>query len=815
MRYPLSWLAEWVPLAEPAEELARRLTARGFPVEGIARVGHDYPNVVIGHVLEVAKHPDADKLSLTRVDVGSGPPLDIVCGAPNVRAGMKVPVALVGAELPGGLKIKKSKIRGATSEGMLCSARELELGGDHSGILDLRADAVVGRPVRELFGEPDAILDVEVAYNRPDVLSISGLAREIAAAVDRPLAPAPAARFAATVATGGGFAVTVEDPEGCPRYLAQAIRGVKVGPSPAWLVERLERAGMRAVNNVVDVTNYVMLELGHPLHAFDRAKLAGDRIVVRRARPGETMTTLDGRLRTLTVEHLMIADASRSGCIAGVLGAQDVEVSDTTTDLVLEAAWFDPVRIQRAVSDQGIMSEAARRYGRGVDPGLTPAALARALELFRDTCGGTPDGPATEVRSRSFDPLDIELRPARVARLLGVRLGRERIGRDLAALGFGVADPLPGAGEEHDEVPIVVTVPTRRRDVTRPVDLVEEAARAFGYDKLPDVPLATGGSVGTRPAERRLRDRARAALVGLGFSECVTPTLDDPERLALTWPLLPRNGEETPRFVTVRNAAGPETSALRSDLVSGLVRVAAHNLRHGASGFRLFEIGRVFRPRAAGEMPEERWQVAAAIAGPPFEQAWDRAGEAEDFFGVKGLVEAFLARLEVDSVNWQPYASRGWKSGEAAELRGKVHVGCAGRLGPRLAKSLDVDTPLYVFVVDVDGLARAQKPRTRFTPFSRLPAITRDLAFFLPADVPHATVEPVVRAAGAPLLTDVRLFDVYAGPNAPAGQKSLAFTLTFQSADRTLADGDIEAAQKAVVDALAAQVGATLRDHRN
>jgi phenylalanyl-tRNA synthetase beta chain len=811
VRYPLSWLSEWLPLPVPAEDVARRLTARGFPVEGIARVGHDYPNVVVGEVLEVGRHPDADKLVLARVSVGNAAPLEIVCGAPNLRQGMKVPVALVGAELPGGLKIKKSKIRGATSEGMLCSARELELGGDHSGILDLRADAVVGRPVRELFGEPDAILDVEVAYNRPDVLCIAGLAREIAAATDQALAAEPARRLEATVATGGSFPVTVEDPDGCPRYMAQVIRGVKIGPSPAWLAERIERAGMRPVNNVVDVTNYVLLELGHPLHAFDLARLEGQAIVVRRARPGETMTTLDGRLRTLSPEHLMIADRARAVCIAGVMGAMEVEVGAATTDVLLEAAWFDPVRIQRAVSDHGLMSEAARRYGRGVDPGATPAAMARALGLMLEVCGGRLDGPATDVRARAFEPLDVELRPSRVARLLGVRLGRDRIARDLRALGFGVVDPVPDAGEAQDDVPLVVTVPTRRRDVTRPVDLVEEAARAFGYDKLPDVPLATGGSVGSRPPERVLRDRARATLIGLGFSECVNPTLDDPERLGLTWTLLPRP-EETPRLVTVRNAAGPETSALRSDLVSGLVRVAAHHLRHGASGLRLFEIGRVFAPHGAGELPEERWQVAAAIAGPRYEEAWDAAQAPVDFFDAKGVWEAFRMRLEVDSADWQPYASRGWKSGEVAELRGKVHVACAGRLGPRLAKQLEVDVPLHLFVADFEGLARSRRPRLRFAPFSRLPAVTRDLAFFLPAAVSHATVEKTMRAAGEPLLVDVRLFDVYAGTGVPEGQKSLAYTLTFQAPDRTLTEADVEAVQRAIVQALAAQVGATLRD---
>ncbi len=812
MRYPLSWIAEWLELPGSAEEIAQRLTSRGFPVEAIARVGHAYENVVVGRVLEVAKHPDADKLSLTKVDVGGPAVLDIVCGAPNVRAGMTVAVALVGAELPGDLRIKKSKIRGAVSEGMLCSARELELGGDHTGILDLDAAAAIGTPVRALFGEPDFILDVEVAYNRPDVLCISGLAREIAAAYGVPLAAHAAARFDATAATGGSFKVEVEDPEGCPRYLAQVVRGVKVGPSPAWLVERLERAGMRAVNNVVDATNYVMLEMGHPLHAFDLATLDGATIVVRRARAGETMTTLDGKARTLGAEHLMIADATRSTCIAGVMGAQEVEVSEATTDLLLEAAWFDPVRVQRAVSDHGIMSEAARRYGRGVDPNLAPAAMARALTLFAELAGGTPDGPATDVRGRRFDPVELELRPSRVTRLLGVRIGRDRLVKDLGALGFAVVDPAPGLGEAQDDIPLLVTVPTRRRDVTRPVDLVEEAARAFGYDNLPDVPLATGGSVGTRPPERRLKETVRDAFVGLGFRECLTPTLDDPTRLALTWPLLPRGAAgETPAFVTVQNAAGPETSALRSDLVSGLVRVAAHNLRHGATGLRLFEIGRVFAPRLGAILPEERTQVAALVTGPRYGEAWDQP-QAADFADAKGLWEAFLVHLEVDSLDWRPYASRGWKSGESAELRAKVHVACAGRLGPRLARQLEIEPPTYLFVADFEGLMRARKPRTRFAPFTRLPGVTRDLAFFLPVDVPHATVVSIVRKAGAPLLSDLRLFDVYEGKGVPDGKKSLAYTMTFQAAERTLTEADIETVQRGIVDALATQVGAVLRD---
>jgi len=808
VKYPLSWIREWVDVVPDADEIARRLTARGYPVDAIVRTGHDYPNVVVGHVLEVQRHPDADKLSLCKVDGGTGVILDVVCGAPNVRAGMKVPLALVGAELPGGLKIKKSKIRGAVSEGMLCSAKELELGGDHSGILALKDDAPVGRPVREVFGEPDVLFELDVPYNRPDLLCVSGLARELAAAYDVPLAAAPQARFDARVTTGGTFPVTVEDQTGCARYLAQIVRGVTIAPSPAWLAERLERAGMRPINNVVDVTNYVMLELGQPLHAFDLDTLEGPAIVVRRARAGELLTTLDGRERKLSPEHLVIADKTRATGLAGTMGAEFVEVTAGTKNLLLESAWFDPVRVQRMVSDHGLMSEAARRFGRGVDPALAPAAMARALALFAELAGGKLDGAATEVSARTFSPLEIELRPTRATRLLGAKIARDRMAKDLASAGFGVTDPAAG-GSAGDEVPLVISVPTRRRDVTSETDLIEEVGRAFGYDRLPDVPLTTGGSVGTRPDDRRLRDRVREALVGLGFTECLTATLDDPVRLGRTWPLT-REGE--PRLVTLRNAAGPETSALRSDLVSGLARVAAHNLRHGAAGLRLFEVGRVFHPRGAGELPEEPIQLCALLAGNRFAEAWDGGQAAVDFHEAKGLWEALFARLGVDTLDWAPYAGRGWKSGEVADLRAKVHVAYAGRLGPRLARELDLEAPVYLLVADLPAIARARRETRRFASYTRLPGIKRDLAFFLPAAVPHAQVEALLLSKGAPLLTEARLFDVYEGKGVPEGHKSLAYSLTFQAPGRTLAEAEIEAVQQSIVTALAAETGAVLRD---
>jgi phenylalanyl-tRNA synthetase beta chain len=606
--------------------------------------------------------------------------------------------------------------------------------------------------------------------------------------------------------------VTIEDPEGCPRYLAQVVRGVTIAPSPPWLVERLERTGMRAINNVVDVTNYVMLEMGQPLHAFDLDTLDGPAIVVRRARAGEKLTTLDDKERALTGEHLVIADRARATGLAGTMGAAFVEVTAGTTNLLLEAAWFDPVRVQRMVADFGLMSEAARRFGRGVDPALAPAAMARALALFGELAGGKLDGPATDVRHARVAPLELELRPARATRLLGMRVSRARMFKDLTASGLAVADPLGagGAGEEEPaETPLIVTVPTRRRDLTAEVDLIEEVARGAGYDRLPEVPLTTGGSVGERPAQRRLEDRVRDALVGLGFTECLTPSLEDPARLARTWPLT-RAGDAAPALIA--NPAGPETSALRSDLVCGLLRTAAHNLRHGADGLRLFEIGRVFVPRDGAALPTELDEVTAVVSGRRFAEAWDKAQADVDFFETKGLWEALLERLGVDTAVWAPYAGRGWKSGEIAQLRGKVHVAWAGRLAPRLLREFDIETPAYVFTTALAALDRPRAQARRYAGYSRLPAIKRDLAFFVPREVSHAQVEQLLRTHGAPLLVGARLFDVYEGKGVPEGQKSLAYSLTFQASDRTLTDAEIESVQSTLVAALGRETGAVLRE---
>ncbi len=800
MKVPVSWLDEWVPCRHlPLPELVERFTERGFPVESARALDAEITQVVVGKVLDVERHPSADRLVLCRVDAGTGQLLRIVCGAPNVVAGMHAAVALPGATLPGGVTIRRSKIRGEVSEGMLCSGHELGLSDDQEGILHLAAETRVGAPATEALGlAGEAILELEVHFNRPDVLSVCGVARELAAAIGASLRPEGAERLSALPPAGGTLPIHLEDAEGCPRYVGLVVRGVRVGPSPDWLRERLERAGVRSVHNVADVTNYVLLELGQPLHAFDLRTLAGPEIRVRRARAGEAMRTLDGRTRALGPENLVIADAERAVALAGVMGGAHTEVTEETRDLLLESAYFEPYRIQVTANGFTLRTEASRRFGRGVDPNLCLVAARRAAELLAELAGGRPEWPVTDRAARRFAPRRLTLAPEHTNALLGSRLEPRTMADSLRALGFAV---------EREE-PLEVVVPTFRQDVLEPVDLIEEIGRAFGFENLPEAPTASGTSrLGTDPAWT-FRQRAREILVGLGFSEILTPTLSAPRKLERTWSLA-RDGE--PRLARLANPPSPDASALRSDLVAGLLEVAAHHWHHGARATRLFEVGVVF-DEVGGEPPtREEQQLAFLIAGPAEPAAW--SGEREcDFHDAKGLAEALLARLGVDSPTTHAYSAPGWKSGETAELRSPSPVGRVGRLHPSLARAWKLDRPLYAYVVSLAALSEAARGIERFRDFSRLPSVTRDLAFFLPARVPNADVEATIRGAGGELLSGLRLFDVYEGRGVPAGHRSLAYALAFSHAERTLQEAEIQVLQDGIVRALAERFGAVLRE---
>ncbi|TMQ70019.1 MAG: phenylalanine--tRNA ligase subunit beta, partial [Candidatus Eisenbacteria bacterium] len=570
MRLPISWLREWVEVDAPAERIAEALTLRGFYVESIETLGHRYPGVVVARVLEVARHPNADRLSICQVDGGAGK-VSVVCGAPT-------------------------KIRGEESQGMLCSGRELALSDDHEGILDLArvvsapGDLVPGKPIDDVLDPPDEVLEVEVPFNRPDGQGVVGLAREVRAAFGGRWTKVASARLAARWSGRSDFDLEIEDAEGCPRYLAQVVEGVRVAPSPPWLARRLAAMGQRPVNNVVDATNLVLLEMGQPLHAFDLARLQGGAIRVRRARPGETMTTLDGKPRTLDPEVLAIADRERVVALAGIMGGAESEVTDATTSILLECAWFDPRRVRRGAQRLGLATEASRRFERGVDPAIGSPAAARFLALLRELSPELRAGRARERVLSTPSARTVRLRSTRLRRLLGIALTAQEAGRYLESFEFGV--------DRGD--PLAVRVPSWRPDVTQEDDLVEEVGRAHGYDRIPEAAPDSRGLIPGRTAQERVRARAGAAMRARGLDEAWCSALISEREARAAAALL---GDAEPPLVRLANPTSREGDVLRPNLVAGLLRACAHNLSQGAPSVRLFEIGAGFRDRGAAELP--------------------------------------------------------------------------------------------------------------------------------------------------------------------------------------------------------------------
>ena len=693
MKLPLSWLADWLALDASPETIADALTRRGFYVEGIEEHGRSYPGVVVARVLEVAKHPNADKLSLCRVDSGGGV-LNVVCGAPNVAPGMIAPLATVGAMLPGGVVIRKSRIRGEESQGMLCSPRELELSDEHAGILDLaqyvgEGDGLVpGRPLDELMPPPDAVLEVEVPFNRPDGLGIVGLAREVHAALGGRWTADAQRRLERSWEGGDRFPVTLEDAEGCPLYLAQAVEGVAIGPSPKWLVRKLELVGQRSVNNLVDLTNLVLFELGQPVHAFDLETLHGPEIRVRRARAGERIVTLDGRERELSTEVLVIGDRDRAAAIAGIMGGAETEVTGRTRTILLESAWFDPRRVRRGSKALGLATEASRRFERGVDPRGTERAMTRFLELVAALFPQAKPTLAGAAGERAPRTRTVTLRASRVERVAGLALDPIDMERHLEALGFRLA-------RDRGRVSWKVEVPTWRPDVTLEDDLVEEVARAHGYDAIPEAPLDTRGVHATRDPRERGIARARAAMLARGLDEAWTTTLVSESEAQATAPLLGATGG----FVRLANPVSRESEVLRPNPVAGLLRACAHNLRQGVTSVRLFEVGAGFAAAGPDALPAETPMIAAIVTGARWAHAHDATQEALDFADAKGLWEAWLGEMRVDTPRWATYSAAGWKPGASAEVAAAgSRIGWAGTLGQPLLRQWDIEVPVQLFV---------------------------------------------------------------------------------------------------------------------
>ncbi|MEZ4422585.1 MAG: phenylalanine--tRNA ligase subunit beta [Gemmatimonadota bacterium] len=786
MKVSYRWLRELAPAwSASVAETVERLALRGTPVEEVVDLAEGLRGVVVGRVVEAGRHPGADRLSLCRVDAGGPELLSVVCGAPNVRAGGHYPFAPVGTTLPGGLTLKKAKIRGEVSEGMLCSEQELGLGDSHAGILEIPA-FTPGMPFVEALGLDDARLDVEVTANRPDLLSHRGIARELAGESALVLPPIPDGRpFSAPLRTDGrraeaaGVSITVEAPELCPRYLGAVVRGVRVGPSPAWLQARLRAAGARPINNVVDATNYVLLELGQPLHAFDLARLAGSAIVVRTARPGERLVTLDGVTRTLSPSMLAICDAERPVAVAGVMGGEESEVSTGTTDVLLECALFEPRQVRATRRALDMVTDASYRYERGVDPELQREALARAVEIVVATAGGEPDAEVLEVAARPWSRRRIPVRPARVRQVLGIDVSHAQTGELLQPLGFVDRGLEDGNG--------VWEVPGHRSwDVTREIDVIEEIARTYGYDRFPDTLGAFRPSTVPDHPLFQLEDRVRRLLVGKGLFEIHT--------LAFA-----RAGS-----VRIPNPLSTDGTHLRDSLLPGLLRALEHNFNRGQRNLRFFEIGTVFHAGPVGEKPRESTRLAVVLTGARHPEHWSGAREPLDFWDAKGVLEAVLEAVGEATPGGEvrgegashPVLEGVWQVGE-----GEHRLALAGRVRPAAMDAPAWADPVWGFELELPAEGAPARVRP-VRPLPAFPAVERDLALLVPVGATAGTVREAIVAAAGPLLERVELFDVYEGAGVPEGRRSLAWRLRFQAPDRTLRDGDVEGRIRRILSAL-------------
>jgi phenylalanyl-tRNA synthetase beta chain len=799
MKVPLSWLREYVNVDLPPAELAHRLTMAGVEVGEVTSIG-GWPGCVVGRVLAVGRHPNADRLSLCRVTTGSDE-LEVVCGAPNVAAGQKICFAGVGAYLfntHSGQKetLKPARIRGVVSNGMICSALELGLGADHDGIVVLPEDAPLGVPLDQYLG--DTVLNLEVTPNRLDCLSVLGVAHEVAALTGQTVREPDLAYQELGAPIASRVTISVTDPDLCPRYTASVLQGLKVGPSPRWLQQRLERAGLRPVNNVVDVTNYVMLEFNQPLHAFDLDRIKEHTVIVRRARPGETLTTLDGTARQLNPDVLVIADAQDPIGIGGIIGGAASEIGPATTEVLLESANFNSQNNRRTAQSLRLRTEATQRFEKGLRPELAPLALRRATQLILQVAGGRAcRGVVDLFPGKDLPAPSVPLTTWRLKKVLGMELPLPQVERVLQSLGF--------VCQRRNMATLQVTVPYWRSDITLEEDLVEEVVRVLGYDTVPTTMLATPIPHSQPVPMIALRDRVKDALAATGMQEVISyplVTVTDLEKV--------RHWDTAKPPLSLANPLNAEQRYLRPTLRASLLATLAANQGGGDGPFRLFEAGRVFLPQPH-QLPEERELAAGVLAGRRWEPSWLADGDALGFYDAKGAVEWLLRGLGV-SAAFEPGEDPCFHPGRCARVRvGDVELGLVGELHPAVCQRFDIrPQPVAFFELYLAPLLQAlPQGSRRFQALSRFPAAIRDLALVVPASVAAGQVHQIL--ARHPLVVQVELFDVYIGAGIPAGTRSLAFHLHLQSGERTLTAEDANQALEELLTNLEREVGATRR----
>ncbi len=797
MNVTLNWLKNYIDFEFSASELADRLTMLGIEVESVKQPGAELEGVVVGSVSSVRPHPNADKLVLCQVDIGETEELQIVCGAPNVREGMHAPVALIGATLPIGLTIKRAKLRGETSQGMLCSEKELTLSEDAAGLMELSTDISVGTPLATALGLNDTVFELEITPNRPDCLSLIGVAREIRAETGNPLKLPQVDFNEDETDIRETTSVTIEAPDLCPRYAARVIRGVKIGQSPAWLQQRLESVGIGVINNIVDITNFVLMEYGQPLHAFDYHKLSENRIVVRRAIAGEKLTTLDEVARELTSDMLVIADAEKPVALAGVMGGYDSEITEATCDVLLESAYFNPSSIRATAKALGMSTEASYRFERGADPGIVLAALDRAAELITELAGGTICKGIVDVYPGEQPLTEIQLRPKRVNFVLGTEIKAATMEEILTRLGFAV---------RNSESVHQVTVPTFRSDITREIDLIEEIARVYGYDNIPTT-LPKGDIPVPAPDPKvEVRRHIKQFLLAAGMMEAINYSFSDPSsfdkiRLAADNPL--RNA------LPLQNPLSPEMSVLRTTLLPGLLDNAQRNRNHQIDTIALFEIGSVFIRNGEQQEPE---RVSGVLAGQVGDGVYSNPYRQPDFYDIKGLVEGVLEVCGISDYTLQKTDAPTFHPGRnAAVLLGDRQIGIFGEAHPEVLENYDLPYKAYLFDFDVEALTDAAIFAKRFEPISVYPKVERDLAIIVDKETLSDMPTELIYKAGGEWVESVRLFDVYEGEQVPEGKKSLAYAIVYHSAAETLTDKAVNALHDKIVKRLNQELGAELR----
>jgi phenylalanyl-tRNA synthetase beta chain len=816
MKVTLNWLKQYATFVWTPEELSERLTMMGIEVEGIQKLSGEFEGVVVAQILASDKHPNADKLSVCKVADGRGE-RQIVCGAKNYKVGDKVPLALPGCTLPTSagaapFTIKVSKMRGVESQGMLCSAKELGLAEDAEGLLILPAEAKVGQNLAEHLGRPagDVVFDLEVTPNRPDLNSVVGIAREICAVTGEPL-KLPVIQFLNTSSEpiAGVVNVRVEDPKLCPRYNARVVRGIKVGPSPDWLRQTLEKVGVRSINNIVDITNFVLYEIGQPLHAFDYHLLAAagtgsvPTIVVRHASDGEKFTTLDGVERTLAADALLIADETKAVALAGIMGGRNSEIHETTVDVLIESACFQPQNIRATSKKLELRTDASYRFERGCDIGICDWASRRAAQLMSEIAGGVILGHNVDAYPHPAAQKEILLRPARSNLLLGIAIPRPEQVAFLQKLGLEILDEQ--VNTDQNDVPIRVRIPTFRVDLKSEIDLVEEIARLFGINRIPAT--APRGAIGAHPFDS-VYDQlmgVRRNLASAGLFEAQGQTL-------ISDGYLERPPEIGPQTVWLENPLSSDMNVLRPSLVPGLLDALRHNLHHKNQRVPLFEIGRVFFENQ-GQVAEER-RLAIALTGNRLPSYWSGSDREASFdlYDLKGILEELFENLGLRGIS---FARRGETKAlllESASINlGKQSVGEIGLVLPTLSRKLDLRDPVFVAEVNIDFLLARSSNAKAFKPLPSLPSVRRDIAMLVPEQISHEAVIAAVKQTKPQNLEAIELFDVFRGKNIPAGQKSVAYAFTYRGADRTLTDAEVNTAHEKVIAQLKQALQAVVR----